>query len=145
MQETQGTREQQIQSRLEQLFVNQQQLMIEYEKELGQLAYVNQRLDSDLFYSSIEQISEGCAFFVEQTGSESFKRDALKQLDQTKIERLRKSVENQRKNGLVLRQKIQEVYDLTKAVIDNKKRLATRIEEEKQTQALHSANIQKIT
>ena len=144
MQETQGTREQQIQSRLEQLFVNQQQLMIEYEKELGQLAYVNQRLDSDL-YSSIEQISEGCAFFVEQTGSESFKRDALKQLDQTKIERLRKSVENQRKNGLVLRQKIQEVYDLTKAVIDNKKRLATRIEEEKQTQALHSANIQKIT
>lgn len=98
-----------------------------------------------MFYSSIEQISEGCAFFVEQTGSESFKRDALKQLDQTKIERLRKSVENQRKNGLVLRQKIQEVYDLTKAVIDNKKRLATRIEEEKQTQALHSANIQKIT
>lgn len=41
MQETQNTKEQQIQTRLEQLFVNQQQLMIEYEKELGQLAYVN--------------------------------------------------------------------------------------------------------
>lgn len=68
--------------------------MIEYEKELGQLAYVNQRLDSDQFYSSADQVFEGCAFFVEQTGCESFKKDAIKQLDQTKIERLRKSVEN---------------------------------------------------
>lgn len=37
------------------------------------------------------------------------------------------------------------MYDLTKAVIDNKKRLAGRIEEEKQTQELHVSNIQKIT
>ena len=36
------------------------------------------------------------------------------------------------------------MYDLTKAVIDNKKRLAGRIEEEKQTQELHVSNIQKI-